>query len=340
MADKPETRPATSADAEGILSLRREVFGNLDPVRCLPAAWRWQYGENPSGPGIVWIAKDGGRVVAHYAVIPARMLVDGKEALYAFSCDTMVAPGYRRRGLFVDLARKTYAQAIEERGVRWIWGFPNARSMPGFVNQLAWNDLGRFPSYITLSNPFSGAGQTFQSQVPGYPGARILPVKHFDQDHTRLFEARAPRAGVVQIRDAAYLNWRYTALPDFGYMPFAVYGEPGMEGWFVLRPLKVKGLRVLALVDMFPLPLGGMDLTRAVFAWIRRHAAREGLGSVVTALFPKRLETLAKSCGFVKVPRVFSPKEFRLACLASPDGPWSNVNSAAWRIMLGDTDIV
>jgi GNAT superfamily N-acetyltransferase len=74
---------------------------------------------------------------AYYGVFPMRLLVEGKQVLAAQSGDTMTHPDHRGKGLFIELAKRTYALAKDE-GIAFVFGFPNANSYPGFVKKLAW----------------------------------------------------------------------------------------------------------------------------------------------------------------------------------------------------------
>ncbi|MCZ8283856.1 MAG: GNAT family N-acetyltransferase, partial [Bacteroidia bacterium] len=61
----------------------------------------------------------------------------GKKVLCAQSGDTMTHSDHRGKGLFIELAKRTYVLA-KESGAAFIYGFPNQNSYPGFVNKLAW----------------------------------------------------------------------------------------------------------------------------------------------------------------------------------------------------------
>ncbi|MES2376527.1 MAG: GNAT family N-acetyltransferase [Bacteroidota bacterium] len=75
--------------------------------------------------------------IAFYGVIPTLVWYNGKTILAAQSADTMTHPGYRNMGLFTDLANLTYA-LCKQVGIRFVFGFPNQNSLPGFVNKLDW----------------------------------------------------------------------------------------------------------------------------------------------------------------------------------------------------------
>ena len=75
--------------------------------------------------------------VAYYGVIPCFIQYDKKIILAAQSGDTMTHPGFRYKGMFVELSKITFA-LCKECGVQFVFGFPNQNSYHGAVNKLGW----------------------------------------------------------------------------------------------------------------------------------------------------------------------------------------------------------
>jgi Acetyltransferase (GNAT) domain len=80
-----------------------------------------------------------GMAVAYYGVIPCFFRLNGKKVIAAQSTDTMTHPHHRKKGLFQNLALKTYALAAEQN-IKFVFGFPNQDSFPGFM-KLNWQFL-------------------------------------------------------------------------------------------------------------------------------------------------------------------------------------------------------
>jgi hypothetical protein len=76
--------------------------------------------------------------VAFYGVIPCYLCCDGNLLLAAQSADTMTHPLFRNQGLFVQLAEMTMA-LCKQQELRFLFGFPNQHSLPGFTNKLGWD---------------------------------------------------------------------------------------------------------------------------------------------------------------------------------------------------------
>ncbi|MDN3582437.1 GNAT family N-acetyltransferase [Mucilaginibacter flavus] len=85
--------------------------------------------------------------IAFYGVIPCFMLIDGKEVLCAQSADTMTHPDYRNKGLFVELANRTFELCVQ-MGIKFLFGFPNQNSLPGFINKLGWQMAGQMDCFV------------------------------------------------------------------------------------------------------------------------------------------------------------------------------------------------
>lgn len=119
-----------------------EEYGTLFSA-CFPDArklsnleyLRWLYAANPSGPVVGYDARDGGRLVAHYACVPADVAVDGRTRRGLLSLNTATHPEFQGRGLFTLLAEETYTTGANE-GFECVYGVANANSTPGFVRKL------------------------------------------------------------------------------------------------------------------------------------------------------------------------------------------------------------
>jgi GNAT superfamily N-acetyltransferase len=126
--------------------------GNGSPKR--PELLAWQYLENPTGELFVDFALapgptpgPGDDLAAIYATLPVRVRIGGQVALAIQSVDTITDAGFRGRGLFLTLAKATYARA-EAAGARLVYGFPNGQSAHGFFERLGWTSLDPVPFLI------------------------------------------------------------------------------------------------------------------------------------------------------------------------------------------------
>jgi len=349
-------------DEAGILALRQQIFGDLDAVRLEPSVWRWQFLENPAGPGYIRLAEHDGVIVGQYAAIPTRFRVataGGRERTFAMSCDTMTHPGYQRQGMFARLARELYEEIASREDVSTVWGFPNPASHPGFVGKLGWFDIHEFPTLVKplatarvlaryvssqrLARLLGGmADRVYRLVTPRARAPRrctIEPITAFDERFAGLWKRHEALADVIQVRDGAYLDWRYCAVPMFDYRPFAVTVDGALEGYVVLRSLTLFDMPVCAVVDLFPCPLVDADITREVLAFAQRHAVTHGAAFLTAMLPPGHVHHLTRF-GFLRVPRVMNPRPFRFGarCAAADTSLLGNVDH--WYVTYGESDIV
>ncbi|MDS1369865.1 GNAT family N-acetyltransferase [Aliarcobacter butzleri] len=116
-----------------ILELFEHSFGNKMDEKL----WNWAYVDNPNGNPIVSLYFDNKKLVGHYAVIPMKFIYNQKNIDAVLSMTTMVDLAYRKYGIFIEQANEVYEKATE-LGYKFVCGFPNKKSAPGFKKRLNW----------------------------------------------------------------------------------------------------------------------------------------------------------------------------------------------------------
>ena len=103
----PEIDRYRPEDQRGVEALYRRVFGP-DAAAASRLRWDWQYRRNPNNPDgapLLWVVREGPTIIGHYATMPVRLSLGGKEIHAAWGTDAMVAPERQRRGLGEELFR-------------------------------------------------------------------------------------------------------------------------------------------------------------------------------------------------------------------------------------------
>jgi GNAT superfamily N-acetyltransferase len=103
-------------------------------------ALNWLYFGNPDGDVVGFDAWNGGELVAHYACVPARVELAGASVSVLLSLNTATHPAWQGKGLFTQLAERTYL-AGAELGYSAVYGVANANSTPGFVRKLGFQHV-------------------------------------------------------------------------------------------------------------------------------------------------------------------------------------------------------
>lgn len=132
-----------------------EAYSNLFAV-CFPGAkhlrkdyLRWLYVANPAGRMLGFNAFFEGRLVAHYACVPASVKVTGIKRRAILSLNTATHPDFQGRGLFTRLADQTY-EAATALGIDLVFGVANAKSTQGFVRKLGFQLVAPLESRVGI----------------------------------------------------------------------------------------------------------------------------------------------------------------------------------------------
>jgi hypothetical protein len=86
-------------------------------------------------------------VVAFHGAIPVVMQYKDQTELAAQYGDAMTLKGHTGKGLFTKLGILT-DELLKQKGVRFVWGFPNQNSEYGYVNKLNWKGNNRMQAFI------------------------------------------------------------------------------------------------------------------------------------------------------------------------------------------------
>ncbi len=118
-------RPAKPADAEAIVALLNEVYGDWGTL----ADWHWKYQQPPTQFRLPSAVADmDGQIIGHFGIVPLQAVLNGKRMRGAQTVDAAVLTAYRRRGIHSALGRYVLDQAAQA-GVTWIYAFPGLFSL-------------------------------------------------------------------------------------------------------------------------------------------------------------------------------------------------------------------
>ena len=176
-----------------------------------PDLWAWKY-QPGKGTCVVAREQEGGEIVSHYGGAPREIYYFGDKSLALQSCDVMVAPKLRRhygkKSLFFKTAA-TFLEREEGNCNKHLLGF-------GFPNQSAMN--------IALRSGLYEKTDDFVEVI--YPaGSELLESLEFneldinDQSHVKAIDSLWEKMredftqGVIGVRDAAYIRYRYFEHP-------------------------------------------------------------------------------------------------------------------------------
>jgi GNAT superfamily N-acetyltransferase len=345
-------------------SVRKYQDGDEEQIRALRAValssakdkqwWRWQYLDNPRGPAIIYLAEANKRILGHLALLPTLMKIGDKIIQCSQAVDGMVHPDYRRQGMYVKIADKTFEFANKD-GIAMVFGTPNNQSYPIHVGRLQW---------IYICNPrlmlkIIDWGDLLKRRlrIPGFIGkqlekfleliwnnksrcenseVKIEQITSFDERIDRFWLRASEIKNVMVIRDNKYLNWRYVNKPGNNYKTFIALKGNEIIGYIVITIQREKTIRG-NIIDFLALP--GEDT--ALFMLIERaitYLKNKGAVSVTCLMFRETpYYRVLKKMGFIGrkskcrlCARILDPsisKEF----VSDPNN---------WYFSLGDRDVI
>lgn len=113
---------------------------------------RWLYKDNPCGHVVGMDAFADGKLVAHYACVPAEIMLYGAKVKALLSLNTATHPEFQGKGLFTKLAELTYELA-SLGGFASVFGVANANSTPGFLRKLNFQHVARLDARLGFGSP-------------------------------------------------------------------------------------------------------------------------------------------------------------------------------------------
>lgn len=361
-------RPNSGANVDGVIlrALRREsadleqfrrCFEKNGPTSRTLGSLEWQYFGNTTSRLLVDLAttEDESRIAAVYATLPGWMRIEGARRLVVQSLDTMTDSEFRGRGLFVTLAKRTFARASEE-GAALVYGFPNGNSAHGFFQKLGWTSVAPIPFLIRpLRLPYIAdrltRGRLPKRFVPDFPllvsrpspAAEVLYLNESDERVTRLWHRFSRGIGIAVERDARFLQWRLFEKPGERYRTLAF--RRGTE-FIALCSFDVKtkhGGRIGYVMELLHDPSAeGRQAGSHLLALAIATMADEGADSALAWAFPHSLNfmTYARNA-FLPLPERLRPIELHFGARAfDPAIARAVADRKSWYLSYLDSDTV
>jgi GNAT superfamily N-acetyltransferase len=274
-----EIRYAISSHTENEMmascSLVTESFGPEMGI-AYEKRYKWQFLENPAGPGIILLAYDGEKVVGQITSIPGKYVFMNNIFATAIAGEWLcVSPEYRGRGIMSQLIQRR--TKMEDDPFPFALDCPNNKSMRGFMkNGFNPMPIKQLIRPVKLSNCFAYRETPRKILKPfdkiWKKGSKIDNDESlveefsspFDKAFDELFEDTKNENMIRQVRNAEFLNWRYRNVPGRDYKTIVSKGEDGkLRGYIVIKLHYVHGIHVGFIMDLLSKDLkAGKSLVR------------------------------------------------------------------------------
>lgn len=234
------------ADREQDLAQFKRCFDENGSNKSI-AQLRWQYLERFEGVGplaamgLANAADPDGSLSGIYAVFPNSFVISGERLLGAQSIDTLTAKDFRGKGIFNSLAEIVYNES-SRFDIKFVYGFPNSNSAPGFFNKLGWTRLSSIPLMVKPLNLRFIVSKilVLKKLKRFFPSFQIYPkrllfdasvnIEHdvpYDLKYSCLWQSYSRYLNIAVDRNSEYMIWRLNQKPEVRYSNLACFDGKG-----------------------------------------------------------------------------------------------------------------
>jgi hypothetical protein len=322
-----EIRLAEHRDYDQIYSL----FKNNDFIDDLTseqfsARCDWQYVANPPELRYQWVADDAGQLVAHYAMIPLPFSKNGHVVTAGIGSNLVIGEANRDAMLFLKMQKK-FLRSYPDFGIDFTYSLVTRPGVLKIHLRTGFTAVGRLPVMIRpfrlegiaahfiknrwlsllLRYPIKLAEFALQFRYQPQPeDVEVVQVPRFDPSIDEFLAEFSAQHDYVAKRDAAVLNWRFTAYPFRSYEIHHALRDGRIAGYMVTRRLPMKGFDALGIVDLVCLK-NDASVQRALLAKAHELALRHGVDVCATVQNPQLdLAKMLHRHGYLDSPESFT----------------------------------
>lgn len=314
-------------DESGILDLFKRVFGHERSIR----HWRWKFLDNPAGQQISVATDKHGRIIGQFAGLPVVASTPNKTLLLTQGVDHMVDEHKRREGIYEAMARHFFETYLTPGGTVAWYAFP---VRGGFeIERRAFRCSLLHEAPILAWNLFKPDDSRLSPRLTSR-----ISIDHLEragQSIDELWNRCRSELRLASVRDARYLNWRYTDSPDTKYtMLLATDSTTGRTAGLAVIRFGWSDQPVASIVDWL-VPVNDLEASSLLLARCHELARNMGL-TAVQASFPDyapQYEFLV-SLGY----RAQRPR-FVVSVRCAEDSEKAQILREGWYYTMGDTDM-
>lgn len=238
---------------------------------------RWMFDENPYNPdgqNLMYVLKEGDKIIGADGLIPFELYVNGKTVIGAHSVKSMTHPDYKRQGIFRMMTNNSVEKGCIN-GVDVIIGLANKNSYPAY-EKFGWPTLYEKEVYIRPINIKHKLKEKLKLGFVASIGnlvyktldkARLMPknaleklnaqIMEYDEvpnQITEYWDKFKSKYDVLIVRDYKYMNYRYNQRPDVKYKTLLIKSGNEPIGFVVLRETNANNSRMVSVAENFTDP--------------------------------------------------------------------------------------
>ena len=346
-------REGDEKDLEGIFSLRKIVFGEMEKDKLDERFWRWEYEKGPDGRAWIYIVEDENKIIGHFADIPRRFSVEGEVVLGTLSLDLMVHPDYWRKGIFAAMGRYGAQRVKQENGLL-MTAFPIRSETIHGLKKIGWREVVKLPvlvypirfsgivnryfHFLPLSVFIGGVARFFYTLL--FKARRrneskqieIEEIVQLDDQFESFWRQALSLRLIMGIRDRNYLTWRYLQHPTRNYTIYRAKKSGEMMGYIVLRKVELLNFNSSVIVDLLALD---EEVASALVEKGIQHSRQDG-ADLLGFMVPKvhLYYKILRGMGFLPSFKTF------LFMVHPLSGRGIFLSPEKWYVNWGDSDVI
>lgn len=350
----------TSDHLEEMIEMTQEYYGVENDI-AQRLFIEHEYFKNPSGNALIDLAWDEEKkvIAGQYVVLPMRFKVGKEQIGCVLSLNTLTREAYRGQGIFTKLAENVYARA-KEMDKEFCYGMPNQNSYPGFIKKLDFCNLGAIPLFLrplrlsamvreflknkllsVIAKPFDRLTAVTKNAISS--NIQIIPVTAENAAlMDRFWEHAQNKYSIMNVRDQAYVSYRYLSMPLRDYYPFLALQDGVPVAFSAIRIMEVSGMQCGMLADFLFAPGAKAAAEQLLISMMVK--AEELNASMVGALMLAHTEEakLLRRKGFFRCPKKLEPQPFPLIVRAFHEKLKGSglLQIGHWFFTMGDYDVI
>jgi hypothetical protein len=347
-------------DASEILELNRREYGAHD-VLATYADFVWRRDQNPAGQAIIPVVRDErDTVIGFIWIVPLRLRIKGQDRLAATGTNLVIHPEYRDTFSYPKLLRR-FEQALIDNDIPVHFSFVSEQTFrrqrkrapqtvttipllvkPLDAKSLAHTDFikGWQRSIVSQVGQFVLSALFRRRPMPSRQEITIRAIDQFDASFDRFWSKVRDRCPVMNIRDRAFLSWRFANISGRSYCILVAHGHDQMLGYAILRCTTIRNIKVGLVMDLL-VTGGALGKAAGTFLMAEAETYFQMQGMAVSAglMVPLTSEyEILRQAGFVSIPSALTPRRFRFAFFVHDTGEkdLASLSVKDWFVTLAD----
>ena len=235
--------------------------------------YEWLFEKNPynKSGNMMYILKEGDKVIGCDGLLPNELYVNGKVLLTAHSVKSMTHPDYKKQGIFRMMTENSCERGRQD-GVDVVIGLANDQSYPAY-QRFGWPTLFEKEVYvkpILINNilkrrikigVIADLGNSIyalfmknklKSSMDKEINYEIL--NSVPKEIQKCWDKYKSKYNVLLVRDYKYLNYRYNERPDVDYVTLLAKLNNEIIGFAILHNSVANGSKMTSAVEFFSDP--------------------------------------------------------------------------------------